>query len=108
MKEQPIYIVNELLNNESYTFDSLHNHLNNNPDDINELKKALSLDARTEHHYLIIKYIQKQPIENRKELFEEICKIYRKPFLTHRTSLSRVIIINQEVFLHIIKNRSRI
>jgi len=107
MKEKPIYIVNELLYNESYTFDSLHNHLSNNPDDIDELKKALSLDAQTEHHHLIIKYIQKQPIENRKELFEELCKIYRKPFLTHRTSLSRVIIINQEVFLHIIKNDKR-
>jgi hypothetical protein len=107
MKEQPIYIVNELLNNDNFTFDSLCTHLNNNPDNINKLKKALILDAQTEHHHLIIKYIQKQPLEKRKELFEEICKIYRKPFLTHRTSLSRILIVNQEVFLHIIKNDIR-
>ena len=107
MKEQPIYVIDEILHNESYTFDSLYSHLKNNPDDIHELKKALTLDAQKEYHNLIIKYIQKLPLENRKELFEEICKIYRKPFLTHHTSLSRVLIVNQEVFLYIIKNDKR-
>lgn len=51
--------------------------------------------------------MKKQPLVNRKEIFEEICKIYRKPFLIHRASLSRVLIVNQEAFLHIIKNDKR-
>ncbi len=80
MKEQPIYVIDEILHNESYTFDSLYSHLKNNPDDIHELKKALTLDAQKEYHNLIIKYIQKLPLENRKELFEEICKIYKGIF----------------------------
>lgn len=107
LREQVPYFIDELLHNESYTVESLHRHLKNNPDDIHELKKALGQDAQNEHHTLIINYIQKQPIEHKKEIFEEICKIYRKPFLTHRSSLSRVLIVNQEVFLHIIKNDKR-
>jgi len=52
-------------------------------------------------------YIKKHPIENRKEIFDEICKIYRKPFLIHNTSLSRILIVNQEVVLHILRNDKR-
>ncbi len=107
MIKQTSYIIEELLHNESYTFDSLLSHLRDCPNDIHTLKKALTLDAQRDHHPLIVNYIKKQPLENRKELFEEICKLYRKPFLTHRTSLSRVLIVNQEVFLHIIKNDKR-
>lgn len=107
MKGESLYIINQLLQHDSYTFEKLVTHLKSNPDEINELKKSLIKDAQNEHHELIIKYIQKQPIENRKEMFEEVCKIYRRPFLTHRSSLSRVLIVNQEVFLHIIKNDKR-
>jgi hypothetical protein len=107
LREQIPYFIDELLHNESYTVESLHHHLKNNPGDIHELKKALGQDAQNEHHTLIINYIQKQPLEHKKEIFEELCKIYRKPFLTHRSSLSRVLIVNQEVFLHIIKNDKR-
>lgn len=107
MKERSAYIIDQLLHNDTYTFDALFRHLKNNPEDIQELKKALILDARQEPHTLILHYVIMQPLENRKEIFEEICKIYRKPFLTHRTSLSRVLIVHQEVFLHIIKNDRR-
>ena len=104
MKEHSQFIIDELLQNETYTYESLFLHLKETPEDIDHLKSALVEDAQSDHHDLIINYITKQPIENRKELFEEISKIYRKPFLTHRTSLSRVLIVNQEVLLHIIKN----
>jgi len=104
MKEHSIYIIDELIHNENYTFESLLLHLKENTKDIEHLKNALVNDAQSDQHDLIKKYIKKQSLENRKEIFEEICKIYRKPFLTHRTSLSRVLIVNQEVFLHIIKN----
>lgn len=107
MNRQTHYIIEELLHNESYSIETLVNHLKDAPNDIHVLKKALTVDAQHEHHPLIITYIQKQPEKNRKEIFEEICKLYRKPFLTHRTSLSRVIIVNQEVFLHILKNDKR-
>ncbi len=107
MTEHQPYIVHELLYNESYTVDTLYAHLKRNPTDINELKNALVLDAQNDHHTLIINYIKKQPVENRKELFEEFCKLYRKPFLLHRSSLSRVLVVTQEVFLHIIKNDIR-
>lgn len=107
MKERSLYVIDKLLHDDTYTFDALFRHLKNNPEDIQELKKALILDARQEPHTLILYYIIKQPLENKKEIFEEICKIYRKPFLTHRTSLSRVLIVHQEVFLHIIKNDRR-
>ncbi len=107
MTESSLYVIDQILHNESYSFESLYQHLKDNPSEITVFKKALVLDAESEKHELIIKYIQKQPLENRKELFEEICKIYRKPFLTHRNSLSRVLIVNQEVFLHIIKNDKR-
>jgi hypothetical protein len=100
-------IINELINNDSFTSNSLFNHLQNNPEDIHELKKILSIDSQSEQHRLIINYIKKHHIENRKEIFDEICKIYRKPFLIHRTSLSRILIVNQEIFLHIVKNDKR-
>lgn len=96
-----------MIHNKEYPFETFLNFLKNNPEEINKLKKALILDAHNEQHSLIIDYINKQPIEYRKEIFEEICKIYRKPFLTHRLSLSRVLIVHQEVFLHIIKNDKR-
>jgi hypothetical protein len=107
MSEQPVYLIEQIIHNKSYTFESLVQHLKDNPEDISKLKKALVLDTQDENHELIIKYIQKQSPEKRRELFEEVCKIYRKPFLTHRSSLSRVLIVNQEVFLHIIKNDKR-
>lgn len=107
MTESSLYVIDQILHNESYSFESLYQHLTDNPSEITDFKKALVLDAESEKHELIIKYIQKQPLEKRNELFQEICKIYRKPFLTHRTSLSRVLIVNQEVFLHIIKNDKR-
>lgn len=107
MTDQQLYLVNKMLDSDEYTFESFIDYLKDNPNDIDKLKKALIEDAKSEDHLLIKKYITKQPVEYRKEIFEEICKIYRKPFLTHRTSLSRVLIVNQEVFLHIIKNDKR-
>jgi hypothetical protein len=107
MYQEQAFIIDQILHNESYSFDLLVDHLHNNPHEISILKKAINEDAKEIPHDLITNYIIKQSIENRKELFDEICKIYRKPFLTHRTSLSRVLIINQEVFLHIIKNDVR-
>lgn len=107
MTDHKPYIVHELLFNESYTADSLFAHLKAHPSEIKDLKNALTLDVQNENHALIINYIKKQPLENRKELFEEFCKMYRKPFLLHRSSLSRVLIVIQEVFLHIVKNDIR-
>ncbi len=107
MLEQHTYVIQELLQNASFSYESFSQHLKNNPDEINELKNALMKDSRSEQHPLILNYINIQPTENKKELLEEVCKIYRKPFLTHRSSLSRVLIVNQEVFLHIIKNDRR-
>jgi len=102
-----IFYISEMIQSKDYSFESILNHLKSDPDEITKLKKALILDANNERHKLIINYINKQPIEYKKEIFEEICKIYRKPFLTHRSSLSRVLIVHQEVFLHIIKNDKR-
>jgi hypothetical protein len=107
MKEQVDYIINKILHDDAYTFNSIANYLEDNTNIIHELKNAISMDMQSEQHILITRYIQKHPGENRKEIFEEICKIYRKPFLIHRTSLSRVLIVNQEVFLHIVKNDVR-
>ena len=107
MTEQKLFFINEMILNDDYSFESLLNYLKNNPEEIIKLKKALGSDAQNEHHDLIINYINKQPVEYRKEIFEEICKIYRKPFLTHRSSLSRVLIVHQEVYLHIIRNDKR-
>lgn len=107
MTDQQLYLVNKMLRSDEYTFESFIDYLKDNPNDIDKLKKALIEDAKSEEHLLITSYITKQPVDYRKEIFEEICKIYRRPFLTHRTSLSRVLIVNQEVFLHIIKNDKR-
>ena len=107
MKGTQLYVLDELINNEQYTIESLYDHLKNYPDKISELKKAIQEDVDNETHDLITIYIQKQSNEQRKELFEEFCKLYRKPFLTHRTSLSRVLIVDQEVLLHIVKNDKR-
>ena len=95
MTDQQFYLVNKMLHRDEYTFESFIDYLKDNPNDIDKLKKALIEDAKSEDHLLITSYITKQPIEYRKEIFEEICKIYRRPFLTHRTSLSRVLIVNQ-------------
>jgi hypothetical protein len=107
MLEQHTYVIHELLQNASFSYESFYHHLKNNTEEINELKNAIMKDSHSEQHPLIINYINIQPMENKKELLEEVCKIYRKPFLTHRSSLSRVLIVNQEVFLHIIKNDRR-
>jgi hypothetical protein len=107
MTDQQLLFIRDMIQNKEYPFETFLNFLKNNPEEINKLKKALILDARNEQHSLIIDYINKQPVEYRKEIFEEICKIYRKPFLTHRLSLSRVLIVHQEVFLQIIKNDKR-
>ena len=107
MKKHHLSSIMTLLQDKSYSFESFCSYLKDNPDDITILKKSLMDDAKNIDHTLIISYIQKQPIINRKELLEEVCKIQRKPFLTHRTSLSRVLIVDQEVFLHVIKNDKR-
>lgn len=107
MTDQQLYLVKKMLHSEEYTFESFINYLKDNPNDIDKLKKALIRDAKSNQHSLITCYITKQPVDYRKEIFEEICKIYRKPFITHQMSLSRVLIVNQEVFLHIIRNDKR-
>ena len=45
-REPVPYIIDEILHNESYTYESLRRHLEKNPDDIYELKKALVQDAQ--------------------------------------------------------------
>lgn len=107
MTDQQLVFISDMIHKKEYSFEKLLFFLNNNPEHISKLKKALVLDAQNEQHNLIIDYVNKQPVEFRKEIFEEICKIYRKPFLTHRASLSRVLIVHQEVFLQIIKNDKR-
>jgi hypothetical protein len=107
MKEQTRYIINQLLNSETYSFDEFKTYLVHNPNQIKILKQAIVDDENNHQHQLILRYITFQPRIQRRELIDEVCKIYRKPFLTHRSSLSRVLIVNQEVFLHIIKNDVR-
>ena len=77
MNKKHIYLIDEILNNESCNYDSLLNHLKNNPDNIHKLKESLILDSTKENHDLIIKYIKINPVKNRKEILDEISKIYR-------------------------------
>jgi hypothetical protein len=107
MYNQSKYVINEILHNNDYTFEKLCNYFKKNIEEIHYLKKALNFDSKSEDHNLTINYIKKHTKENREELFDEICKIYRKPFILHNSSLSRVLIVNQEVFLHIVKNDKR-
>ena len=107
MKNELEYIIDQLLNNDSFTYESLRNYFHNNPDIIQDFKEEILKDEKSRNHELIVNYILKQSYQNRKEIFDEICKIHRKPFLTHRMSLSRVIIANEEILLHILKNDKR-
>lgn len=107
MKNELEYVIDQLLHNESFNYESLRNYFQNHPDLIHEFKEEIVRDEESENHELIVQYVLKQSYQNRKELFDEICKIYRKPFLTHRLSLSRVIIANEEIFLHILKHDKR-
>jgi hypothetical protein len=100
-------IINQFLNNSSSTTESLLNHFRENPNALSTFKGFIEKDEKNEHHELIIQYISKKPAQERKELLEEVCKIHRKPFLTHRLSLSRVVIANEEIFLYILRNDKR-
>ncbi len=107
MEEDFQYIINKFLNNPSFTSESLLEYLRKNPTAIGTLKELIEKDEQNENHELIVQYISKKPIQERKELLEEVCKIHRRPFLTHRSSLSRVFIANEEVFLYILRNDKR-
>ena len=107
MDQQTHSIIHELLHDNSLTFDSLVSRFNNDPDLISNFKKALAEDEQSDNHELIVQYIQIQSQYNKKEIFDEVCNIYRKPFLTHQRTLSRVVIINQETFLQILQNDKR-
>ncbi|MCJ7572081.1 MAG: hypothetical protein MUO82_09435 [Candidatus Thermoplasmatota archaeon] len=107
MEEDFQYIINKFLNNPSFTSESLLEYLRKNPIAISAFKELIEKDEQNESHELIVQYILKKPLQERKELLEEVCKIHRKPFLTHRSSLSRVVIANEEVFLHILRNDKR-
>jgi len=107
MKKELEYVIDKLVHYESFTYDSLINSFTKHSDLILKFKDEIIKDEKSENHDLIIKYILKQSKENKKEIFEDICKIYRKPFITHRISLSRIIIANAETFLHILKNDKR-
>jgi len=107
MENELEYVIDQLIHNESFNYESLIKHFQNYPDLIRKFKEEIIRDEKNDNHELIVQYILKQSYQNRKELFDEICKIYRKPFLTHRISLSRVIIANEEIFLHILKHDKR-
>ncbi len=107
MKEDLEYLKNQLLTNPSFNNESFIEYLKNHPELIKEFKEEIIKDEETHNHELIKQFILKQSYENRKEIFDEICKIYRKPFITHKLSLSRVVIANQEIFLHILRNDKR-
>lgn len=107
MEENFQHIINQLLHDSSFTTESLLEYLRKNPIVIGAFKELIEKDERNEHHELIVEYISKKSIQDRKELLEEACKIHRKPFLTHRLSLSRVVIANEEIFLYILRNDKR-
>jgi len=100
-------IVNQFLYNSSFTTESLLEHFRKNPTTLSTFKELIIKDEQNEPHELIVQYISKKPAQERKELLEEVCKIHRKPFLTHRLSLSRVVIANEEIFLYILRNDRR-
>jgi hypothetical protein len=101
------YIIDQLFHNSSFTSESLLEYFKKNPNAIGKFKELIEKDEQNEHHELITQYILKKPTQDRTELLEEVCKIHRKPFLTHKLSLSRVIIANEEIFLHILRNDKR-
>jgi len=107
MKNEMKLIIDKLIQNKSFTSESLIEYLHENSLLISEFKDEVIKDAKNEKHELIINYILNQAPKNKKELFDEVCKIHRKPFLTHRLSLSRIVIINEEIFLYILKNDIR-
>ena len=107
MKNEIKHIIDKLIQDNSFTSESLIEFLLENPLLIREFKDEIIKDVKNEKHDLITNYILNQSRDNKEELFNEICKIHRKPFLTHRLSLSRVVIINEEIFLHILKNDIR-
>jgi len=107
MKEDLKYIIDQIINNEQYTFDSCKEFFHNKPDLISDFKNEICKDELSENHDLIKQYILLHSNIYRVEIFDELCMIHRKPFLTHKNSLSRVLIANEEIFLHIIKNDKR-
>lgn len=107
MKKDLEYLINQLLKNPSFNYESLNEYLKNHPELIRDFKEEIIKDEQNENHELIKQFILIQSSENRKEIFDEICKIYRKPFITHKSSLSRVVIANEEIFLHILRNDKR-
>ncbi len=100
-------IIDQNFHNLSFSSESLLNYFRNNPAALLIFKKCIEKDEQNESHDLIVQYISKKPVEERRELLEEVCKIHRKPFLTYRASLSRVMIANEEVFLYILRNDKR-
>jgi hypothetical protein len=100
-------IVDKFINNSSYTYESLLLYLKKNPNSIKSFKEYIVKDEKNVNHDLIVQYISKKPISERNELLEEVCKIHRKPFLTHKLSLSRVVIAREEIFLYILRNDKR-
>jgi len=101
------YVIDQLLNNKSFTYTSLESILEKSLELIVELKEQIVKDEKSENHELFLSYISIQSDVNRREIFDEICKIYRKPFLTHKLSLSRTVIASEEIYLHIVKNDKR-
>jgi len=107
MEENLEYLINKFLNDSSFTHDSLLSYFKSKPNAIKDFKEHIEKDEQNENHELIIQYISKKPIEERKEILEEVSKIHRKPFITHGLSLSRVVIANEEIFLYILRNDKR-
>jgi len=107
MKPDVQYIMDQLLHNASFTHESIQNYFTKNPELISDFKERIEKDEKNEDHEIIIQYIAKKSIQERKELLEEVCKMHRKPFLIHKVSLSRVMIANEEVFLYILRNDKR-
>ena len=107
MKTDIEYVIEQLIHNDLFTFDSLLKSFKESLPLITDLEKKISQVEKKENYDLIIQYILKQSERDKKEIFEEICKLHRTPFLTHKQSLSRIVIINEEVFLHILKNDKR-
>ena len=107
MEENLQNLINKFLSDSSFTHESLLAYFKTNPNAIKDFKEYIEKDEQSENHELIIKYVLQKPIEERNEILEEVCKIHRKPFITHRLSLSRVVIANEEIFLYILRNDKR-
>ena len=107
MDENLQNIINKFLSYPSFSGELLLEYFKTNPNAIKDFKEHIENDEQNENHELIIQYILKKPIPERKEILEEVSKIHRKPFITHNLSLSRVVIANEEIFLYILRNDKR-